>query len=316
MNLFRFGVGFFLALGACATTSVQRDPAHQACVEGDLGACVRWGDTQLNQGSAGKRGALTAFTFACSANHAPACTKLAELYGERQDDPRQIREALKKACEGGEHDACVTFASKMPRRRAIPYFTAACDANVAQGCVELAAAYREVWKLDDFLMRSVSLDEKACELGNKRGCVGAGQAYLFGSGVAQDTAHGLKLLESTCDETHPDGCAVLARIYEDGVGVPPNVRQSNVYYELAAKHTQVAQVDSAASAFVVYIDGCNRGDTLGCFNAAAMLAEGIDVDRNVATAHDLYEKACMDGCPLACERQKKIRIRHSGKDGL
>ena len=107
-----------------------------------------------------------------------------------------------------------------------------------------------------------------------------------------------------------------ARRRHHGVGVQTDIKRSNSFYELASQHAQVDQVDSAASAFVVYMDGCNRGDTLGCFNAASMLAEGIEVDRNVATARDLYGQACDDGCPLACERQKKIRIRNSGKDGL
>ena len=189
----------------------------------------------------------------------------------------------------------------------MPFYQAACDADVGEGCARLAAAYRDAWHLSDYLAQSIKLDEKSCQLGYLPGCVGAGQAFLFGSGVPADPAKGLELLQSTCSEREASGCALLAKIYEEGMGVPVDLQRSNSYYEIAAKQEQAQTITTAQSAFVVYVDGCNRGDTLGCFNAAVMLQEGIDVDRNVATARDLLEQSCNDGCDIACERMKRIR---------
>lgn len=303
------------ALSGCATTSsVERAPEHQACVRGDFDACLAFGRARLaSPQTAGRRDALTAFTFACTHGHAPACAGLAELQGQRREDPRQVRDTLRKACDGGEQAACVEFANGLSRRQALPFYQAACDANVGAGCTALATAYSDAGVLGDYSSKSAALFEKACQLGHQPGCVGAGRAYLLGQGVGADPNKGLEFLQSTCTPDETAGCTLLARIFEEGIGVPVDLKRANTYYEIAAEQAPDETLSTPASAFVVYVDGCNHGDALGCFNAAVMQAEGAGVERNALNARDLFAQACQAGCEHACERQKSIRIRHSGK---
>lgn len=305
----RFFLPLILLVSACATTqSVPRGPLHEKCVDGDYDACVTWGDEESTHGPAGKRNALIAYQYACTANHAESCGRLAEFFGRNQADPQRVLTTLDAACSGGDQESCVRLGKLIPRRKAIPLFRTACDADVAQGCAELAATYRDAWQLGDYLAQSVALDEKACGLGYFPGCVAAGQAYLFGAGVPEDRAKGLKYLEATCSERESSGCLLLAKIYEEGMGVPVDLKRSNSYYEVAANQEQVVSIDTAQLAFVVHVDGCNHGDPLGCFNAGVMLHEGVEVDRNLSTARELFDQACQDGSDLACERMKRIKI--------
>lgn len=306
----RLFLGLFLVFAGCATTpSVVKNADHRACIDGDLDACVKWGDFEVNHGPAGRRDALIAYQFGCTLEHSASCARLAGLFGQTDASPQKVRAALQTACAGGEQASCVELGRTLSRRQGMPYFEAACNANVAEGCAELAKAYRGTWQLGDYLKKSIELDEKACELGHRPGCVGAGQAYLFGSGVPADPEKGLAYLESTCDDRETAGCVLLAKIYEEGIGVPVDLKRSNTYYESANRQTQAEQINTAQSAFVVYVDGCNRGDPLGCFNSAVMLHEGVDVDRNISTARELFSQACNAGCDAACERMKRIRIR-------
>jgi len=312
----RFFLSFFVILAGCATTaSAVRSAEHDDCIGGDLDACVKWGDSEITHGPTGRRNALIAYQFGCTLNHSASCARLAELFGKSNANPTKVRAALQTACSGGEQLACVELGRGLSRRKGMPYFAAACDAGVAEGCAELASAYRSTWQLGDYLRKSVELDEKACELGFRPGCVGAGQAYLFGSGVPADTAKGLKYLESTCDEREASGCVLLAKIYEEGIGVPVDLKRSNTYYQTASSQAQAEEINTAQSAFVVYVDGCNRGDPLGCFNSAVMLNEGVEVDRNISTAREFFSQSCDAGCDPACDQMKHIRVRTKTVNG-
>lgn len=312
----RFFLSIFLFLAGCATApSAVRNPAHGECISGNLDSCVTWGDTAATQGPAGRRDALIAYQYGCTLNDSASCARLADLFGKANSNPTQVRAALQTACTGGQQMSCVELGRTLSRRQGMPYFAAACEANVAEGCAELAAAYRNVWQLGDYLKKSIELDEKSCELGFGPGCVGAGQAYLMGSGVPQDPVKGLGYLESTCNDRETSGCILLAKIYEEGIGVPVDLKRSNTFYETANRQGQAEEINTAQSAFVVYVDGCNRGDPLGCFNSAVMLNEGIEVDRNISTARELFSQSCDAGSAAACERMKRIRIRVKSADG-
>ncbi len=315
MTPLRF-LSLFMFLAGCATTpSAVKTADHRACINGDLDSCVKWGDSEVTHGPAGRRDALIAYQFGCTLNHSPSCARLAELFGTTNANPAKVRDALETACTGGQQLSCVELGRTLSRRRGMPYFATACDANVAEGCAELASAYRGIWQLGDYLKKSIELDQKACELGYRPGCVGAGQAYLFGSGVPADPAKGLAYLESTCDDRETSGCILLAKIYEEGIGVPVDLKRSNTYYETANRQNQAEDITTGQSAFVVYVDGCNRGDPLGCFNAAVMLNEGVEVDRNISTARELFSQSCEAGCDAACDQMKRIRVRTKSVNG-
>jgi len=94
---------------------------------------------------------------------------------------------------------------------------------------------------------------------------------------------------------------VLGVMFEKGIGVTPNTETASKYYELAGPDTEIV-ADSPASAYIVFVDACNRGNYLGCFDAAWFLDEGVSVDRNITTSRELFEKACEGGVTPACAR--------------
>jgi len=292
-------------------------PLHKACAGGDLEKCHAQA-VIIEGGDAGdRRAALTAFQYGCLLKHAPSCNGLARLYGnvDAELSDARVMDALREACDGGEPEACIRIGDRAPRSRAVGYYERACEADNGNGCHKLADEIRRGWMIEDNVVQAAELDEKACELGSAKGCLSAGQAFLFGSGVEKDEGKGLGYLEKACNDKQREGCRVMGLMYEKGIGVTPNSEQAKKYYDLAGPAADIV-ADSPSSAFVVFVDACNRGNYLGCFDAAWFLAEGVEVERNITTSRELFEKACDGGIQDACERWEKInpsQTRAGGK---
>lgn len=310
-----FGVLLFALLaGGCAgNKEIVRGsgPLHDACASGDLERCHKQA-TLLEAGdTADRRDALAAFQYGCLLKHSPSCTGLARMYGNDDVADANVVEALYAACDAGEAEACVRLGDRSPGERALAFYEQACEADHAGGCHKLARAMRQSWVVEENLVRALELDERACELGSTQGCVAAGQAYLFGSGVDSDAARGFAFLEKTCDAQTRAGCRVLGVMYEKGIGVTPDSAKAAQYYELAGPESEIV-ADSPATAYIVFVDACSRGNFLGCFDAAWFLDEGVEVERNITTSRELFEKACKGGVQPACERARATRAPEQG----
>ncbi len=284
---------------------------HDACASGDLDRCHTQG-LLLETGDADdRRNALTAFQFGCLLKHAASCTSLARMYGDDGASNAAVMAQLTEACDAGESEACVRLGDRAPHAQAVAYYEKACEADHGNGCHRLADAMRKGWVIEENVTRALELDERACELESVDGCIAAGQAYLFGSGVAKDPAKGMKYLETTCTKSIRGGCKVLGVLYEKGIGVTPDTAKAAAYYELAGPTSDVV-ANSPRKAYIVFVDACNRGNYLGCFDAAWFLEEGVDVERNITTAREMYNKSCQGGITMACERAKPARTGEKG----
>ncbi len=283
------------------------DPNHEDCVDGELGACTAFAQKNSDGTVANRRAALIAYRYACHQGDADACTELAIALGDTQAKQRQILTALEKGCEGGNAEACVKFGDSLPPYQATDYYQRACDGSNGDGCWHVAMQVRDLWRIESKLQLAFDLESKGCEMGSANACAAAGQALLFGSGIEQDTARGLKLLTDTCTPKVGVGCLRLARMYETGIGVGQDLAKANEYYETASLHNAEPVANSAATAYVVYVDGCNQGDALGCYNAGFALAEGIDVPRNITTSREFFQQACDEGLDTACDKWSSIK---------
>lgn len=301
-----------LVAGCAGNKKIVRGsgPLHEACAQGDLDRCHKQA-VILEAGDANdRRGALTAFQYGCLLKHSPSCVGLARMYGEENTEGN-VLETLKQACDNGESEACVRLGDRAPRNRAIGFYEQACEADHGNGCHKLADAYRDGWVIEANMARALELDERACELGSMDGCVAAGQAYVFGSGVDKDAQRGMQFLSKTCNQETRNGCKVLGVMYEKGIGVTPDTVKASEYYELAGPESDLV-ADSPQSAYIVFVDACNRGNFLGCFDAAWFLEEGVEVDRNITTSRELFEKACKGGVTPACQKGGSSRTPEQG----
>lgn len=273
-------------------------PLHDACSDGNLDACYQQA-VLLEAGSDGeRREALTAFQFGCLLQHAPSCAGLSRMFG---DDEAAVTDEIRAACDAGETQACVRVGDRAPRAQAAEYYDRACAADNGAGCYKLAQELRRGWVLEENVTTALQLDERACGLGAAEGCLAAGQAYLFGSGVAKDQAKAFEYLDKTCNAQARTGCKVLGVMYEKGIGVVADPEKASEYYTLAGPETGVV-ADSPAAAYIVFVDACNRGNYIGCFDAAWLLEEGVSVERNITASRELFEKACDGGIAPACAR--------------
>lgn len=302
-----------LTLLGCATDSASRAPGggplHSSCAAGDLQACHEQAQA-LEAGTVeDQRAALVAYQYGCLLEHAPSCSGLARMYGQtdRGTSNARVRRALESACSGGEMEACVELGDSASRRRAMELYERACDGGHGLGCHKLARHLRRGWMLEQNIAQAVGLDEKACELGSVKGCVAAGQAYLFGSGVTQDSERAFQLLDPTCTEEVTEGCVILAKMYEEGIGVTADRARATRYYDMSATQATDRVADSPASAYIVFVDACNRQNFIGCFNAGWFRAEGVEIERNITTSRELFQRACDAGVENACEQWKTIR---------
>lgn len=273
-------------------------PLHEACSDGNLDACYQQA-VLLEAGSdAERREALTAFQYGCLLQHAPSCGGLSRMYG---DDETAVTAEIEAACASGDAQACVRVGDRAPRAQAAQFYDRACAAQNGDGCHRLAQELRRGWVIEDNVTSALELDTRACEYGSVDACFAVGQAHLFGSGTAKNPDQAFEYFAKTCNDQERSGCKVLGVMFDNGIGVAQDGERASEYFALAGPELEVV-ADSPAAAYLVFVDACNRGNYLGCFDAAWFLEEGVSVERNITSSRELFEKACEGGVTPACAR--------------
>jgi hypothetical protein len=285
------------------------DERHQACVRGDLDACEARGRERLAND---RRGALTAFRFACLEGRSRACTDYAKTHAgskESQGLTAESKTLLKNGCIAGDTEACYQFAERVGGARIEALYEAACAKGHQRACVRWARYLRSQSNDPMTNRRALRLDEAACGEGIIDGCLGAGHAYLFGAGVVRSAERGIQFLDATCTSETAVGCAVLIKMYEKGLGVPIDLKVAEQYRRIESLHAPSIVGAMTVDPYLVYLDACNHGDPLGCYASAFAIAEGIDRPRNISMARELFDRACGDGLQAACGRWTTIEPR-------
>ncbi len=95
-------------------------------------------------------------------------------------------------------------------------FSKACDANNANGCMDLGIMYDTGNGVKQNKIKAVQLYTKACDGGNAKGCLNAGLMYGNAEGVEGDYSKAFKLLSKACEGKNAKGCFYLGGMYLDG----------------------------------------------------------------------------------------------------
>jgi TPR repeat protein len=269
---------------------------EDACRRGSAEACAAFGYGLMNER---KAEAVEVLERACDRGSGAGCAHLAYLYAEGTLVPKNEVRALDfytRGCNYSDARACYSMGvlydagrgTSANSARAASAYEKACAAGVSMACTDVGYLYERGLGTMKDLPRAAEMYRRGCEGSpceppNLRGCVNLGDAYRDGLGVPKDPARAAEIFRDACARKAADAnegksrlraCVLLGAFEINGLGVPKNVE----------------------SGLARSLDGCNRGDAVGCFNVAALYASREDYTRAV----ELYEKSCEGGDAEAC----------------
>ncbi|HKD17455.1 MAG TPA: PDZ domain-containing protein [Thermoanaerobaculia bacterium] len=312
---------------------------EKACRDGSADACFREGWLLWSRkGGPNVPRALELFTAACKAGSARGCAYEALQLMDEPERGSESVAAAERSCQLGDASGCAHLAFlyatgkfvKKDDHRATALYGKACDLGDAQGCYNVGLNADEGRGSARDLARAVSKYEEACGLGSATGCTNLGFLYEHGRGVRTDTAKAFDLYRRGCDGTscqpsNLNGCVNVGRAYRDGIGVEKSeARAAEIFREACDRPVNrddsgAAENGSRACSLLggLYIAGdgiprdlakglelsvlgCDRGDSFGCFNAAAVYSAGQSTAADPAKAAQYLDLACKGGDGEGC----------------
>lgn len=278
--------------------SQARELYAAACKRGAPEACAQYGYLLMSDGS---REAIEILEGACDQQSGAACTHLAYLYASgkivAKDDLRSLQ-FYTRGCSAGDARGCYNQGLMRDQGRglamsetsAAPAYEQACNDGVSAACTNLGFLYERGRGVMKDVVRAAGFYRRGCEgspcdAADIRGCVNLGDAYRDGLGVEKNPTLAAEIFRKACaaepdpqnvdrEEARVHACVLLGALEISGLGVAENVE----------------------SGLARSLDGCNRGDSYGCFNVAAMRAYREDF----AGAATFYRKACDGGDAEGC----------------
>ena len=286
--------------------------------------------------SADRDRAIEIFDTACRAGHADSCAYEGLRLTDREGRSKDALAAANRACDLGSAAGCAHLAFLYATgkivarddRRATPLYVKSCDLGDAKGCYNAGLMADDGRGVAANAALAVTRYREACEMGSSTACTNLGFHYEYGRGVAKDTAKSLALYRRGCEGTRCQpsnlgGCVNVGRAYRDGIGIEKSEpRAAEIFREACGRKPDSDDVESAQNGARacsllggLYIagdgipkdlaegrrlseHGCDRGDSFGCFNAAAVYGSGADRDPEKA-AHFL-DRACAAGDAVGC----------------
>jgi TPR repeat protein len=309
-----------------------------ACKAGSSDACAYEALQLMDTPDRGSE-SLAAAERSCELGNGGGCAHLAFLYATgkfvKKDDHRATT-LYTKACDLGDPQGCYNVglmaddARGGPRDlvRAVAKYAEACTLGSAIGCTNLGFLYENGRGVKTDKLKAVALyqhgcDGSSCQRSNLGGCVNVGRAYRDGIGVAKDEARAAEIFREACDrKLDPDdihaaensarACSLLGGLSIAGDGIPKDLAQGRELSELGCERGDsfgcfnAAAVATDAAKAAVYLDlACKAGDGEGCFDLGVAYEKGNGVAADRKRAGELYRKACQLGFAQACK--KKVR---------
>ncbi len=193
------------------------------CAGGDDATCLRLGRHLRDLGLHAQ--AADILSGACDRQRADACAALADVRHRGVDLPplsadaeAKLKSTAKKACDGGDAEACFDLAQSedgqgsATAKKAMQLLAAACKQGNGPACrmgADLCEGYGR--KLPDDPKRALSMRESGCKAGDARSCVLAGkQADEDSENPASGETSGPLYLRA-CSLGDAEGCVRLAR---------------------------------------------------------------------------------------------------------
>ena len=306
---------------------LRRRSAKHACRDGSAEQCFAVGQfyesrtdgliaTMLSNATTAK----DYYDRACKLGNTPGCARFGHMivvgsYDAMRGDDFTREDglnALEKACDGGQTDACGELADHADAAQAAPVFAKRCDAGDKDSCNKLVHAYL---RIDP--KRAGELLAKLCDAGDNDHCRELGSAYLAGGTyVDADPARAVTLLTRACDHDVWDGCRELGEAYLDGK-LPRDPARADELLGKAAEHGdadacfergKALVASDPAKAVQTFTTECDRGDDRGCDALGDLSRVGTaGIARDRARASSYYDRACRHESDFDCHKRDCMR---------
>jgi TPR repeat protein len=164
--------------------------------------------------------------------------------------------------------------------------------------------------------RAVGYYARGCDGGGMTACNNLGVLLSEGrDGVPRDDPRAVQYFERACDKNEPMACGNLGNMYSRGDGVAKDEKRANALYDRSCKagsdrscgRLGLAYVEGAAGfprdpqrGVELMRKACDKDVPDTCAQLAELYEAGVGVTKDVATAKQLYQKACRGGFGKAC----------------
>jgi uncharacterized protein len=312
-------------------TPVDQDPfLLEVCKAGNMLGCFRAAWLQWDRSKPDPR-VLELFAVNCKGGSADACAYEGLLLSENPDTERDSVAVLQRACDLQNGSGCATLAFLYATgksvakddKKAATLYKKSCELGDAQGCYNAALMAQSARGTREELARAVADYQEACDLGSSPGCTNLGFLYERGIGVKENKPLAMALYRrgcdgSSCTPSNLGGCVNVGRAYRDGLGVEKDEAKAAEIFRQSCERPENKSDPHAAGNGAracsllggLYIagegipkdlehgrdfsiQGCERGDSFGCFNAAAL-------EDDPAKTASYYERACNLGDGESC----------------
>jgi TPR repeat protein len=316
------------------TPAAQAGFLEKDCGQGLATACFReawllWGRNRDTD----RERALELFDKACQSGSAEACAQGGLHLTDSAEKSGSALPMLERSCEHKSGSGCASLAFlyatgklvKKDDHRAVQLYGKACDLGDLQGCYNVGLMANDGRGGPRDLARAAAKYQEACDMGSSPACTNLGFLFEHGTGVKKDSARAVALYQRGCDGTSCEpsnllGCVNLGRAYRDGIGVAKDEEKAASFFGEACDRKpdpidgeaagNSSRACSLLGALYLWGDGvakdpekglalselgCERGDSFGCFNAAA-----VYTDTDSEKAASFLDKACSGGDGEGC----------------
>lgn len=183
-------------------------------------------------------------------------------------------------CQRGDAMSCdragyliATGKGAVDHARADALFERACDADVANACVNLGLRRLYGTPVSKPSQSGLTILDKACRSGEPRGCTSVGDALWMGAAnVTKDVRTAVRYYTAGCNGGDAMACTNLGVLYM-GAGSP------------------IVPIDAKKS-LELSVRACNGGVSTACGNTGLRYEFGMDVPKDLGMAEALFKRAC------------------------
>jgi TPR repeat protein len=226
------------------------------------------------------------------------------------DDERERVASYRKWMEESE--------ARAPAARSVERMADACQRGDLEACADLGLRYEKGHGVARDASRARELYRKACDGGWGNGCMVFGVARFQGSlDETPDPTAGIALLEKGCTLGEAQACVIAGELLFRGVSGRADVPKAGEFYASACR---AGNIDGCVGEAMVLVNrglhgkavgmlrkACDEGHARGCSNLGILYEMGMGVPRELATAQELWRKACSLGSDDACSRVSRAK---------
>ncbi len=213
---------------------------------------------------------------------------------------------LDAACAANDAEACRNLAivyeeglagTAVDHTTATQLFHKACDGKNLAACNQLALAISEGIGVPKNAAVAVEIYQRTCDAGYQLACRNLGLMVRDGRGVSVDLARAATLLDGACKGATPYACTNAGDLDATRAqSAPDDASRAQLYKEMIAH----------------YKKGCDDGDPTSCRNLGIAYLEGRALPTSTAAASVWLSRACRLDDPIGCRVLGAMTIQGLG----